>query len=313
MRSLTSFLLACMIATNCTWALTDAPPPPSADGGGPPDAGWPVHAGGSRHNLPTEIAGSIFYLSAGFLAGTGVKQFAHMLRGRPDLEHMFAPSQLSRLGLLWPRWAGTWTATTDPVFVQEIGFDDGLLPAVHAFQNVVVVEKQRILYVMMRDNDFMACVFQEMGKPVPTEEYPVPHSLRAPAPRHLTHMLTLSLQQWPFIDAELFFAAQVCEQTGGRRYDLRFPRVADYLSRFTEPDQWNEAALKERVRERLRSLSFSSHAFRQGLPHRLHRLSKVISRVAPTVRRLETAVQRARWAKAEAGVGGRALVLESHF
>ncbi|KAI9827671.1 MAG: hypothetical protein M1826_006234 [Phylliscum demangeonii] len=244
------------------------------------------------HNLPTEIAGSIFYLSAGLLAGTGIRQF--VLQGRPDLEHMFAPGQLSRLGRLAPQWGWSWSTTVDSGLVQSVQVDADLLPAVHAYQHALGVEKQRILYVMMRDEDFMTCVFQEMGKPVPTEEHP----------------------RWNFPDVELFFAAQICEQTGGRRYGLRFPRIAEYIKHFSEPDQWSEAALKERVRERRRSLSFSSassNAFRQALPHQLHALSKALSRVPPTVRRMEAALERVPLAKVKAEAESRALALEGHF
>ncbi|KAI9827672.1 MAG: hypothetical protein M1826_006235 [Phylliscum demangeonii] len=297
MRSFASFVLASVLATSCwTWALPQAPPqPPSAQAGGPADAGRSMDRGGSGHNLPTEIASSIFYLSAGLLAGTGIKQFSHMLRGRPDLEHMFAPGQLSRLGRLEPQFSWNWHTVVSEDIVRAVRLNGDLLPAVHAYQHASGVERQRILYVMVHDEDFMTCVFQEMGKPVPTEEHP----------------------DWNFIDAEFFFAAQVCERTGRRRYGLRFPRVADYVSSFSQSNRWNEAAIKERVRER-RSSSFSSassssNAFRQVLPHQLHALSKVISRVPPTVRRMEAVLERLPLAKVEAEVESRALAVERHF
>ncbi|KAI9812225.1 MAG: hypothetical protein M1826_002934 [Phylliscum demangeonii] len=235
-----------------------------------------AHPAPDRLRLPAEIVGGVVLALSGVAVGSKFQEgrfrnaIAHPPPGSPppDLEHMFPPGQTSSLVPTWVRHY-----KVDPELKNAIELDDDLLPKWHAYEYAMTAARARILYAMYKDQWFMECVFHEMGKPIPDWRNP----------------------EWQYVDSELFYAGNVCQQLGRRPYGIWFPSMSNYFGQFRDPPQWSEEAVQARVQAH-RNARSSPNAFR-FVPHQLRALSKGFAHLASEAGRLELAAKRLPLAK----------------
>ncbi|KAI9808844.1 MAG: hypothetical protein M1826_004048 [Phylliscum demangeonii] len=211
-----------------------------------------------------------------------------------DLQKMFPPNQLSRLGrvLFTPG-----EARLDPDVVKEAVRSPRSRAQFAAYEYAVRSHREWIYYVMKRDEGFLTCMESEMGKDHIGPDQTKPYDL-----------------------STFFFAAEVCQERGGHWYSIYFPRVEDFYPKRKEFPQFSKENVLVRAREKpdgnaLQHTSTPPVSL-PALPSRpLHALSRMISNVGANALRVEKGVERgvekAPWAKWEAEP--KALLLESRY
>ncbi|KAI9826253.1 MAG: hypothetical protein M1826_006675 [Phylliscum demangeonii] len=265
-------LLGCFVAAG-SWALPNpAPPSPSPS----------TPAPSTPHSRPglKRLAEGASIITFGIGSGSLLSEEMRKRRSEfHDLDRMFAPNQLSRIGRTGQNLDAFFSF--DPRLREEALGNAGLLVKYNAYKLAMRSQSNRILYVMTRDDRFLDCMIQETGQPFSETEHDSPAN-----------------------PALIFFAAEVCQLRGGRFFGIRYPRLEEYFPHREEAPEYSKAHVRARARARLPP---SSNAFQSVQ----HGLSRMISRLSTGARRVEMAMEPRRWPKWEAEP--KPLLLEGHY